>query len=192
MKYSLSGQVKLSMALVVIGTANLTMASITDKTDARCEAALTAKFTESAPRDRFSFVNTSSAAWSVKNITVELASAKGNLVFDTQRGGAGVEVFQPYRLESTSAEVADVQIPDDGGQTITIRFDKFPAGADYVFSIDIDDQLTDSSLGNIRVTGGELTGTTVMAEFVSDTGARETQTASFKADYKTNLMAACT
>ncbi|MEM7259071.1 MAG: hypothetical protein AAF404_16970 [Pseudomonadota bacterium] len=192
MKIVLTGQVKVTLALAVIATANLTMASIVkDSSASNCSTRLSGKFTESAPRDRFRFVNASEPGWSVDKLSIALDTADGKLIFDTDDGGAGVEVFQPYRQESGTATVASVEVPQDGQQSITITFDDFPAGAYYAFSIDIDDTLSASELGNIRVTGGELNGTTVMASFVSDTGERQQQQTVFNDQNMIDTIAGC-
>lgn len=179
------------MALAVIGVANITMASINTDSTHNCVASVSGKFIESAPRDRFSFVNTSQPGWSVDSLTITLDTADGNLIFDTDSGGAGVEVFQPYRLESDSAKVANVTLPKDGQQHIDITFDHFPAGANYAFSIDVDDQLSSSALGNIRVTGGELNGTTVVVSFVSDDGVSQKQQTVFNKKNQLEILAGC-
>jgi hypothetical protein len=177
----------ISLAMLATGS----VASANAPSTESCAAQITGRFIESAPRDRFTFANSPTSRWSVRNITIELGAADGNLVFDTENGGAGVEVFQPYRLEDSSAAVTDVTLPDDGGQSIKIQFSEFQPGQEYTFSIDVDDQLTDSALGNIRVSGGELRGTRLTVEFVSDTGTTELQAALFSADNRTVVSGGC-
>ena len=180
-----------SVALVLMTTFSLATASVTDAKQSHCDATLSARFIESAPRDRFTFVNTSKPGWSINHISIELAESQGNLVFDTESGGLGVEVYQPYKLEDSSAGVANVLLPDDGEQTIEITFAQFPAGANYTFSIDVDDQLTRSALGNIRVTGGEMKGAQVSVGFISDSGDTALQQTTFDTNNRAVIGAGC-
>ena len=60
-------------------------------------------FTESAPRDRFEVINDSSPGQRVQRLTLDLAGSAGRLIFDTVEGGPGINVFQPFRVESGEA-----------------------------------------------------------------------------------------
>jgi hypothetical protein len=112
------------------------------------------RFVESAPRDRFELVIGADALQAVR---VDLRGSQGRLIFDTASGGTGVEVFQPLRDEGGvtagyGAEMLRVVLKD--GQV----------GARAAFSIDVDDRLAGSDLGQIRVTGGEMAGATALFE----------------------------
>lgn len=115
------------------------------------------RFVESAPRDRFELVMGDQV---LKAVTVDLRGSAGRLIFDTASGGTGVEVFQPLRDEGgTSAN--DVA---DGAEVITVALREPKAGGRAAFSIDVDDRMTSSDLGQIRVTGGEMAGATAIFE----------------------------
>ncbi len=193
MKFPIDIQIKLSMALLVLIGTRFTMAEMTDikKNPKLCQASLTAKFTESAPRDRFEFINVSGEGWQIQKLSLALASSDGNLIFDTEDGGTGVEVFQAYRQESTSATIESVAKPADGDQTIEITFSDFPAGANYTFSIDVDDQLTQSKLGNIRVAGSEINGAGITVDFLSPKGEVTTSQSVFTTDSTSDVKHAC-
>jgi len=137
-------------------------ASEKQKSDSRttdlCGVAVNVEFREGAPRDRFRFVNLSEAGWHIEAISLRLESTAGRLVFDTEAGGKGVEVFQLFEVESGTAELNSAQLPDDGGNALDMSFTRFAAGDSFVFSIDVDDQLTASELGQIRVADSEMAG----------------------------------
>ena len=145
-----------------------------------CDAQLSARFIESAPRDRFELTNESSGDWSVANVTLDLTASNGQLIFDTESGGIGVEVFQPFRQENASTAVlADAMLPADGDDTLALDFDAFGPAAQYQFTIDVDDRLTASDLGQIRVTGGEMAGSVVTVEFQHSDGRAHTAKGQF-------------
>ncbi len=169
----------------------LPMVAPETQADEACLASLTASFTESAPRDYFRFRHESESGWSVVKIVLSLDTADGDLVFDTNDGGKGVEVFQPFRKESSTASSAELKLPNDGGQSIEIVFTDFPAGADYSFSIDVDDQLSQSKLGNIRVAGSEMNGATIQVEFATPEGTRVNNSAVFGDKNRSVVSAGC-
>ncbi|MDG1068596.1 MAG: aggregation factor core [Sulfitobacter sp.] len=115
------------------------------------------RFVESAPRDRFELTV---GTRDLRAVTLDLRGSAGRLIFDTAAGGTGVEVFQPLRDEG-GADAGDVA---DGAQVITVGLRDARAGGKAAFSIDVDDRLDASDLGQIRVTGGEMAGATAMFE----------------------------
>ena len=120
------------------------------------------RFIESAPRDRFELIVGDQALMAVQ---VDLRGSVGRLIFDTADGGTGVEVFQPLRDEGgTTAN----DVPD-GAEAIKVELRDGKAGSRAVFSIDVDDRLTSSDLGQIRVTGGEMAGAVATFEAVDGT-----------------------
>ena len=115
------------------------------------------RFVESAPRDQFELVIGADA---LQALSVDLRGSQGWLIFDTASGGRGVEVFQPLRDEGgvTAGDVAD------GTEMLRVVLKDGQVGARGAFSIDVDDRLTGSDLGQIRVKGGEMAGTTALFE----------------------------
>ncbi len=126
------------------------------QTQAECMQALTVKFVESAPRDRFEITNTATGVF-VTGLRIDLRGSSGGLIFDTASGGAGVEVFQPFEAAQgiDAAEIAD------GADQLSLRLDGLAAGQRTGFTIDVDDRNTQSDLGQIRVTGAEIAGARV-------------------------------
>lgn len=115
------------------------------------------RFIESAPRDRFEL---SVGAQDLHALTVDLRGSKGRLIFDTAQGGTGVEVFQPLRDEGGINGAAVT----DGAEVLTVALREGRAGSQAAFSIDVDDRLRTSDLGQIRVTGGEMAGAAAIFE----------------------------
>mgnify|MGYP001040487139 CR=1 FL=1 len=118
------------------------------------------RFVETAPRDRFELVVEADA---LQAVSVDLRGSQGRLIFDTASGDTGVEVFQPLRDEGgvTAGDVAD------GAEMLRVVLKNGQVGARAAFSIDVDDRLAASDLGQIRVTGGEMAGATALFELAN-------------------------
>ncbi len=154
--------VPLSLVLALISLPLLADESTHTAADSEmCGLGISADFIESAPRDLFRFNNRSSAQWDIETITLDLSTSAGNLLFDITSEGAGVEVFQPFKGEASSAALAQQPQVTDGDQVIALSFEQFSSTNSYTFSIDVDDQLSNSELGQIRVSGSEIQGGTV-------------------------------
>lgn len=163
-----------------------TQASETSAADSdMCGFSSSARFVESAPRDRFSFQNTSSSDWKITTLSLDLSSSAGNLIFDVTAAGAGVEVFQSFRAESGEAMLSTEPQVIDGDQSILLDFSTFNPADEYQFSIDVDDQLSQSELGQIRVSGGEIAGATITLEISNSNGDKRTVSGAFD---KTNRV----
>lgn len=154
---------------------------------ADCTTGLSVNFIESAPRDRFELVNTSHAAMSVLSVQINLTSSNGKLIFDTEDGGTGVEVFQPYREDSRDASLQTQPVVADGAERLDLAFTNFPSKSRYTFSIDVDDQLVQSQLGQIRVAGSEMAGAELTVVFAGLDKTEVTSTATFDARSRANI-----
>jgi len=119
------------------------------------------EFDEGAPTDEFTIVN-ASASTSITSLRFDLGLAAGDLVFDTESGGSGVEVYQPFEEVSSTASLDTLPSLLDGDSSLRLEFSTFGPGEAFRFTTDIDDRLTDSALGQIQVTGGELAGAEVV------------------------------
>ncbi|MFK7859103.1 MAG: hypothetical protein AB8B64_09790 [Granulosicoccus sp.] len=144
-------------------------------------------FLESAPRDRFTVQNTSSGNWSITRVNLDLSSSAGNLIFDVTADGAGVEVYQPYRSENGEAKLSQQPVVVDGDQIIELSFSRFSPGDKHQFSIDIDDQLSESELGQIRVSGGEITGAAIIVAVTNRDGEEHVVSSVFDETNKATL-----
>jgi len=137
-----------------------------------CGVDIHARFIESAPRDRFIFENKSSAETKITSIELDLRPSAGRLIFDTESGGSGVEVFQLFRGEKSDAALSAEPKINDGDNRLALTFSSFTAGQSYQFSIDVDDQLTNSDLGQIRVSGSEIHGAKLIAVTADESSIR--------------------
>ncbi len=152
-----------------------------------CGVDIQARFVESAPRDRFIIENRSTLPADIAALMLDLGPSVGRLIFDTESGGDGVEVFQLYRTEQSDAVLAAAPAVNDGDDRLSLAFETFAPGQTYRFSIDVDDRLTNSDLGQIRVSGGEMQGATLTAITTGGT----THSAAFDAANRAQLTAPC-
>lgn len=148
-------------------------------------------FTESAPRDRFEIRNDSSAGQRIQRLTLDLSPSAGKLIFDTIEGGTGVQVFQPFRVEPGEAQLKGAPVIQDGSDRLTLDFTRFEPGQRFRFSIDVDDQLTASDLGQIRVSGREMEGAVLTVVFGSPGGAGTESQARVDGNNRAKAKAAC-
>lgn len=128
-----------------------------------CVHGVSMAFTESAPRDQFEIRNDSSAGQHILRLTLDLTGSAGRLIFDTIEGGTGVEVFQPFRIESGDAKLKSPPVIQDGSNRLILEFSRFEPGQRFGFSIDVDDTLPASDLGQIRISGREMEGALLTA-----------------------------
>ncbi len=79
----------------------------------------------------------------------------------------------------------------DGSDRLELAFTRFESGQRFVFSIDVDDRLTASDLGQIRVSGPEMAGA-LLSVVVGPTGGagREAQ-ARVDGSNRAQVQAAC-
>lgn len=129
-------------------------------------AELRVDFRESAPKDRFTLENTSDCAFGPIDVTLDLSSAKGGLIFDTTASGAGVEVFQPFEWVMGEEYTTAVSSVTDGQSSLRLSLSGLAPKSKLAFTIDVDDTLTNSTNGQIRVTGSEIEGANVRVEGV--------------------------
>lgn len=115
------------------------------------------RFYESAPKDRFVITNTGGCDTGPFELEVDLTSSIGALIFDTTGAGAGVEVFQPFEIARGRMELVTGTVRD-GDRRLKLRFFQLAPRAEAAFTIDVDDTLQESELGQIRVVGGEMAG----------------------------------
>ncbi|MCV2401270.1 hypothetical protein OFY17_00085 [Marinomonas sp. C2222] len=125
------------------------------------QANLDARFIESAPKDRFVLSNTSQC--DIQNITanIDLSNSTGKLIFDTTATGAGVEVFQPFEASNSNMQLTNGNKVNDGATGLSVKIATLKANDSVHFTIDVDDTLKRSELGNIRVSGSEIENATI-------------------------------
>lgn len=128
---------------------------------ATAQANIEVRFSEGAPKDRFTISNQSKC--SIKNMTVDLdlSKSRGKLIFDITAAGAGVEVFQPFEVTEGKLTLASGKTVKDGDSGMSLLIESLKPGARVSFTIDVDDTLPSGALGMIRVADSEIQGGTV-------------------------------
>ncbi|MCB5163102.1 hypothetical protein [Marinomonas algarum] len=114
-------------------------------------------FVDSAPKDRFVLLNTGECALENIMVDFDLSKSVGKLIFDTTATGAGVEVFQPFEVRRGKLMLASTNEIKDGDSTLSLKIQSIAPSESVSFTIDVDDTLDRSELGNIRVSGSEIT-----------------------------------
>ena len=116
-------------------------------------AQIEVRFLEGAPKD--TFVIKSSCQISAGTLSLDMSTSAGGLIFDVTSAGAGVEVFQPLEFVLGQEWVKEIPQVRDGDQTLTLRLKALEAGAEIIFTIDMDDTLGGRE---ITVSGSEIAG----------------------------------
>jgi len=122
---------------------------------------ISVQFLEGAPKDRFTLINESNCTFTNALITIDLADTVGKLIFDTTSEGAGVDVFQPFEVVSGGATLVGSASVRDGDHSLSLHVNRFTSGETVAFTIDLDDTLVRSDLGQIRVANSEINGAVV-------------------------------
>lgn len=115
-------------------------------------------FVESAPKDWFEVKNTGNCELADLIMEIDLSQSAGKLIFDTTGRGAGVEVFQPFEVRSGNLALHATSRVQDGERSLAISIPKLGPDSSVSFTIDVDDTLKNSELGQIRVSGSEIQG----------------------------------
>lgn len=157
-----------------------------------CGFKLDSRFVESAPRDSFVFSHQSGKNWNIVSIQVDMGESAGRLIFDTTDAGQGVEVFQPFAVAKVSgasgeAVLRNLPTPSDGDQGVTLDFSTFPKDSRFAFTIDVDDQLADSELGQIRVSGSEIAGSVLSVTAETPEGESTTLQGSYDSQGRVSI-----
>ncbi len=151
------------------------------------------QFSEGAPVDRFRITNESQGNWQLTALTLDLKPSAGRLIFDTERGGTGIDVYQPFVSLKGDVVLSSVEGAVDGSEQISMEFQNFEPEKSYTFTIDVDDRLTISPFGQIRVMESEIAGADVMAVFVDSEGNEAQATGTFLTDSSARIsQGACT
>ena len=129
-----------------------------------CGPEVVIQFIDSSP-DLFIIENRSLEAWTLVSLEFRAEKSAGRVVFDTDLGGAGAS--EPYQFEVVEGEVGLMKAPvvADGAEELTLHFANFAPGRKFVFSIDLDDRLENSAMGQAYVTGDEIAGAEVTGLF---------------------------
>lgn len=121
-------------------------------------------FSESAPKDSFTITNTGACKAANFSLRIDLASSKGRLTFDPTAKGAGVEVFQPLEITAGEEHLASISQVRDGSSDVALELSSFAPGAKIAFTVDVDDTLPRSELGQTRVADSEISGAEIQGK----------------------------
>ena len=121
-------------------------------------------FLESAPKDSFTITNTGACKAANFSLRIDLARSKGRLIFDPTGKGAGVEVFQPLEITAGEAHLASISKVRDGSSDVALELRSFAPGAKIAFTVDVDDTLPRSELGQTRVADSEISGAEIQGK----------------------------
>lgn len=137
-----------------------TLISLTLLSATAAQAELTVRFSEGAPKDRFTLTNTGDCALPRGTLTVDLGSAPAGLIFDVTATGAGVQVFQPFVVVAGADALNRLPQVKDGDSAITLEMNSLAAGQSIDFTIDVDDT---AGARETTVNGSEIAGATIRA-----------------------------
>ncbi|MBO6518788.1 MAG: hypothetical protein JJ900_12180 [Rhodospirillales bacterium] len=125
-----------------------------------CGPVVEIDFYESSP-DIMSIHNRSEEAWSLVSLTFNLGTSAGSLIFDTVFGGAGENIPSDFDIIGGTARLAATPKVSDGDVVLLMLFASFGPGQNLEFTVDLDDRLVDSVLGQAIVVGSEIAGARV-------------------------------
>lgn len=134
-----------------------------------CEPVASVQFSEAAPKDIFTIKN-KSTEWTLTQLTLDLASSRGKMLFDTAMGGDGLNVAQPFERRAGSAVLSAEPIIIDGDTALDLRFNTFGPGGDFQFTIDVDDTLPAGARGPTMIGANELEGAMVRVTLLGTNG----------------------
>ena len=119
------------------------------------QADVLVRFSEGAPKDRFTITNMVDCAIGPIEVTVDLSTSASGLIFDVTGNGAGVEVYQPFELVAGEALIDGMPRVEDGDQAVRLQITGLEPGARVAFTIDVDDTI---GAREITVTDAEIEG----------------------------------
>ena len=124
------------------------------------QANVEVKFSEGAPKDRFTISNQGKCELKDLVVDLDLSKSQGKLIFDITGAGAGVEVFQPFEVTEGDIKLASAEGVKDGDSGMSLLISSLKPGQRASFTIDIDDTIPSGARGMIIVAGSEIQGGT--------------------------------
>ena len=122
------------------------------------QADVLVRFSEGAPKDRFTITNMVDCPIGPIEVTVDLSTSASGLIFDVTSNGAGVEVYQPFELVAGEALIDGLPRVEDGDQAVSLQITGLEPGARVAFTIDVDVTLGERA---ITVNGSEIAGASI-------------------------------
>lgn len=112
---------------------------------AAADQVLLVEFQERETGDSFKVSNVAPCdAIRVEELSIDLATARSGLIFDTRPGGPGYadEPTGGVDMLSGNEFVTGVTRMEDGAQVVTLQLDDFRPGDSFRFALDVDDTKT--------------------------------------------------
>ncbi|NQU60164.1 MAG: hypothetical protein HQ512_03460 [Rhodospirillales bacterium] len=150
-----------ALAAVIFGTAPV----------AACGPEVEIQFFESSS-DIFAIKNSSQDPWFLVSLSIRLGGSRGRLVFDTEDGGPGASMHEPFGVVEDNVGFVSATPVDDGGEEVRLLFSDFQPGRSFMFVIDVDDRLENSDYGQAVVSGDEIEGANADAILTTKSGAQ--------------------
>ncbi len=108
--------------------------------------------------DIFVIANKSERPWVLLSLVIHLKGSRGYLIFDTEDGGPGFSMHEPFAAVDDEVGFLGIDPVEDGAEEITLHFSDFRPGREFMFMIDVDDRLESSDYGRAVVSGAEIEG----------------------------------
>ena len=135
-----------------------------------------------ADGDIFEITNKSRGLMPLGSLTIRLTGSRGRLIFDTEFGGLGASMAQPFEPLPGEVALEAATTVGDGDEVMRLVFSDFAPGRRFEFVIDVDDRMENSEFGQAVVSGGEIEGAGVEAELIRANGATSRIRGRFGAD----------
>jgi len=153
---------------------------------AACGIDIKIRFFESSG-DIFAIKNASQELWYLVSLSIRLTGSRGRLVFDTEDGGPGVSMHEPFGAVDDTVGFISATPVDDGGEEVRLLFSDFRPGRSFMFVIDVDDRLENSDDGQAVVSGDEIEGANAQAVLTTKSGSQAKAKGRFGADGRARL-----
>ena len=124
---------------------------------AACGERVEVRFFES-DGDIFEITNKSRGPMNLASLTIRLAGSRGRLIFDTEFGGPGASMAQPFEPFAGEVGLEAATPVDDGGEVMRLKFSGFEPGRRFEFMIDVDDRVESAEFGRAVASGDEIEG----------------------------------
>lgn len=124
--------------------------------------------------DIFEITNKSRGPMSLASLVIRLTGSRGRLIFDSEFGGPGAAMAQPFEPLRGEVGLKAVTLVGgeggDGAKVMRLQFSGFEPGRRFEFVIDVDDQMESSEFGRAVVSGEEIEGAGAEAELMRPDG----------------------
>jgi len=121
-------------------------------------ADLVVTFIEASPSDLFIVQNRTDCDFYDFGLQIDLRSSAGGLLFDISEGGAGASVYEPFGIAEGRDAVRSFAPVTDGDRVASILFDQLEGRGHVIFTVDVDDTLTEGPYGQTVIDGSEIAG----------------------------------